>query len=182
MKPVNIYILTILVYGVLDIILQKNSKSIVVSKSRDRTYLPVILTFILNLTVLPFEAKMFHKSISPLMIFTGVVLCVAATIIRTKGQLDLKKGFSTRIEVQNDHKLINTGLYSMIRHPLYLAILVLLLGANIMLKAWFSWIFMLLNSLALYVRIDKEEQYLRENLPGYREYMKNTWRLIPGVY
>jgi protein-S-isoprenylcysteine O-methyltransferase Ste14 len=180
-KP-HIYALTIAVYGILDILIQKNKKSIISLKSKDRTYLPILLTFILTLAAVPVEYINLHKSASwPLMI-TGISICALATFVRVKGHLDLKHGFSTRIEMHEKQKLVTTGIYTMIRHPMYLAIILLLAGACIMLKALYSWIFVVINFYTLQIRIKKEEEFLMANFPEYPEYMKKTYKLFPFLY
>ncbi len=178
----HIYALIIAVYGILDILIQKNKKSIVSLKSKDRTYLPILLTFILTLVAVPVEYINLHKNASWPLMFTGISICLMATFIRVKGHLDLKHGFSTRIEMHEKQKLVTTGIYTIIRHPMYLAIIVLLAGACIMLKAVFSWLFFLINFYALQARIKKEEEFLLASFPEYTEYMKKTYKLFPYIY
>jgi protein-S-isoprenylcysteine O-methyltransferase Ste14 len=180
-KP-HIYLLTIAVYGMLDILIQKNKKSIVSLKSKDRTYLPILLTFILTLVAVPVEYINLHKSSSWALMIIGISICALATFIRTKAHLDLRHGFSTRIEMHEKQKLITTGIYSRIRHPMYLAIILLLIGACVMLKALYSWIFVIINFYTLQTRIKKEEEFLMTNFPEYPEYMKKTYKLFPYLY
>jgi protein-S-isoprenylcysteine O-methyltransferase Ste14 len=180
-KP-HIYALTIAVYGILDILIQKNKKSIISLKSKDRTYLPILLTFILTLVAVPVEYINLHKNASwPLMI-SGIVICLLATFIRVKGHFDLKHGFSTRVEKHEKQKLVTTGIYTMIRHPMYLAIILVLTGACIMLKALYSWIFVVINFYTLQIRIKKEEEFMLANFPEYPAYIKKTYKLFPFLY
>jgi len=177
-----IYIIVIALYGALDVIIQKNKKSIVSLKSKDRTYLPVLITFIITLTSVPFEFIYLHKQNSWPAMISGIIICMIATFVRTKGHFDLGRGFSTRVEKQENHKLVTSGIYRLIRHPMYLAIILLLTGACIMLKAIFSWIFVLINFYTLLRRIKKEEEFLLANFPEYSEYMKKTYKLFPFIY
>jgi protein-S-isoprenylcysteine O-methyltransferase Ste14 len=182
MTRIHIYALVIAIYGVLDILIQKNRKSIISLKTKDRTYLPVLMTFILTLVAVPAEYTYLHKYASWLLMISGIVICALATFIRLKGHFDLKHSFSTRIEKQEKQKLVTSGIYSVIRHPMYLAIILLLAGSCIMLKALYSWIFVILNFYALYIRIKKEEAFLEENFPEYSSYMKKTYKLFPFLY
>lgn len=182
MTQPHIYALIIGVYAILDILIQKNKKSIVSLKSKDRTYLPILLTFILTLVAIPVEYIYLHKHASWPFMITGISICALAALIRTKGHFDLNYGFSTRIEMHEKQKLVTTGLYSMIRHPMYLAIILLLIGACIMLKALYSWIFVVINFITLQIRIKKEEEFLIANFPEYPDYMKKTYRLFPFLY
>jgi len=110
------------------------------------------------------------------MMLAGSMVCFMAIFLRVKGHLDLKSGFSTRIEKQKEHKLVTTGIYRTIRHPMYLALLVMQAGACIILKSVFSWIFIILNYLTIYIRIRKEEAFLKDIFPEYAGYMKKTYR------
>jgi protein-S-isoprenylcysteine O-methyltransferase Ste14 len=182
MKPEHIYVLVIAFYGFLDIIIQKNKKSIISLKSKDRTYLPVLVTFIITLVAVPVEYLNLQKQVSWPIMITGILVCLLATFVRIKGHLDLGYGFSTRVEKQRNHKLVTSGIYHLIRHPMYLAIFLLLAGTCIMLKALFSWIFVILNFYTLYIRIKKEEIFMKENFPEYTSYMKKTYKLFPYFY
>jgi protein-S-isoprenylcysteine O-methyltransferase Ste14 len=182
MKTIHIYALVIGFYGVLDIIIQKNKKSIISFKSKDRTYLPVFLTFIITLIAVAIEYSYLDKKVTWPFMITGIVICIIATLVRVKGHLDLKHGFSTRVEKQKNHELVTTGIYGIIRHPMYLALILLQTGACIMLKSTFSWIFVIINFYTLHIRIKKEEAFLKENFPEYISYMKKTYRLFPFIY
>lgn len=70
----------------------------------------------------------------------------------------------------------------MTRHPMYLAIILLLAGACIILKSAFSWLFVIMNFYALHIRIKKEEVFMKENFPEYSFYMKKTYKLFPFLY
>jgi len=182
MNVIKIYFLLVGIYGLLDLFLQKNSKTILFSKSTDKTYLPILLTFFLTLAFAPFEFLFFQRSVNFFAFWAGVVFCIAAIFIRIKGQLDLGSGFSTRIEKQENHHLVTRGLYSIIRHPLYLAIILLLAGINLMLSAFYSWIFFIINAYTLKIRIDKEEEFMIKNFSEYSNYMKWTKKIIPFIW
>lgn len=182
MSAIRIYTWIVATYGLLSIIFQKNPKTILFSKTRDKTYLPILITFIFTLTAIPFESLYFQRPINHWLFWLGVTLCIFALFIRVKGQLDLRYGFSTRIEKQENHKLVTAGLYSIVRHPLYLAMILLLIGANIMLSARYSWIIMLINAYTLKIRIDKEEEFLMKNFTEYADYRKKTKKIIPFIW
>ena len=166
----------------LDLFFQKNSKTIVSSKSKDKTYLPIIASFMLVMFFVPFEYILFGRTLNPVLFGIGITICLLATFIRVKGQLDLKNGFSTRIEKQEGHELVTTGLYGLIRHPLYLAIILFMVGSCLMLSAQFSWIVALVCIFTLKVRIDREEEFLSQNFEGYKAYQQRTKKIIPFVW
>ena len=90
---------------------------------------------------------------------------------------------SRTIEVQEDQKVIDTGLYGVVRHPMYLATVILFLAMPLILGSVLSFLIMLLYIPIIAKRIRNEEQVLEEGLPGYREYKEKVkYRLIPFLW
>lgn len=90
---------------------------------------------------------------------------------------------SRTIEVQEDQKVIDTGLYGVVRHPMYSATLVLFLAMPLVLGSLFSFVIFLVYPLIIAKRIKYEEQLLEQELTGYREYKEKVkYRLIPFVW
>lgn len=90
---------------------------------------------------------------------------------------------SRTIEVQEDQHVVDTGLYGIVRHPMYSATLLLFLAMPIVLGSPFSFVIMLAYIPIIVKRIRNEEEVLAEGLTGYPEYMeKIRWRLIPGIW
>jgi protein-S-isoprenylcysteine O-methyltransferase Ste14 len=87
------------------------------------------------------------------------------------------------IEIQNEQKLIDTGLYSVVRHPMYLAATILYLASSIVLGSYYALIPMFLLPLLLAFRIINEEKVLLQGLPGYEAYIKKVrYRMIPLIW
>jgi protein-S-isoprenylcysteine O-methyltransferase Ste14 len=90
---------------------------------------------------------------------------------------------SATIELGPDQKVISTGPYALVRHPMYAGALVLLLGIPIALGSWWSVLVIVAMMPALIWRLVDEEKFLAKNLPGYLEYRKRVpYRLIPMVW
>ena len=90
---------------------------------------------------------------------------------------------SRTIEVQENQKVIDTGLYGIVRHPMYMATLVLFLSIPILLGSLISLVFFLMYPAIIISRLKDEEKFLAEKLEGYEEYMKKVkYRLIPFVW
>ena len=90
---------------------------------------------------------------------------------------------SRTIEVSQDQKLVSTGLYGVVRHPMYLATLLLFLAMPLLLDSWWALIPFVCYIPIIVIRILDEEHLLVEELDGYREYcQKVRWRLIPFVW
>ena len=90
---------------------------------------------------------------------------------------------SRTIEVQENQKVINTGLYGIVRHPMYTATTLLFLSMPLVLGSPLSLAIMLLYLPLIAKRIRSEESLLEENLEGYKEYKQQVrYRLIPFIW
>ena len=90
---------------------------------------------------------------------------------------------SRTIEVQKNQKLIDTGLYGIIRHPMYMATLFLFLSIPIVLGSIYSFLIMLIYPILIIIRLLNEEKVLEKDLKGYKEYKKKVkYRLIPYIW
>ena len=90
---------------------------------------------------------------------------------------------SRTIEVQEGQNVIDTGLYGIVRHPMYSVTVLLFLSMPIILGSLFSFVIFLAYPLIISYRIKKEEVFLEKELPGYSEYKKKVkYRLIPFIW
>lgn len=90
---------------------------------------------------------------------------------------------SRTVEVQENQKVISTGLYGIVRHPMYAATLVLYLAMPIVLGSWVALIPFLAYPFIIARRIRNEEHVLEEGLAGYCEYEQQVrYRLIPFIW
>lgn len=90
---------------------------------------------------------------------------------------------SRTIEVQEGQKVVDDGLYGVVRHPMYSATLVLFLSMPLILGSMFSLLIMLCYVPIIVKRIRNEEKVLEKGLEGYREYEEEVpWRLIPYIW
>ena len=90
---------------------------------------------------------------------------------------------SRTIEVQENQKVIDTGLYGIVRHPMYSVTLLLFLSIPIVLGSIYSFIVFLAYPFIIAKRIKGEEAFLEKELVGYREYKKKVkYRLIPFIW
>lgn len=90
---------------------------------------------------------------------------------------------SRTIEVQEGQKVVDTGLYGIVRHPMYAVTLLLFLSMPLVLGAPISFVIFLVYPLLIAKRIRNEEEVLAEGLAGYEEYRKKVkYRMIPFVW
>jgi protein-S-isoprenylcysteine O-methyltransferase Ste14 len=90
---------------------------------------------------------------------------------------------SATIEVDPQQKVISTGPYALVRHPMYAGSIVMLTGIPLALGSWWGLFIIILTMPALIWRLLDEERFLEKNLPGYVEYKnKVKYRLVPYVW
>ena len=90
---------------------------------------------------------------------------------------------SRTIEVQEGQTVVDTGLYSIVRHPMYAVTLLLFLSMPLVLGSLISFVIFLVYPLLIAKRIKNEEQVLEAGLPGYKEYKhKVKYRMIPFIW
>jgi protein-S-isoprenylcysteine O-methyltransferase Ste14 len=91
-------------------------------------------------------------------------------------------GAST-IQVVKHQTVISTGPYGVVRHPMYAAALVMVVGTSLALGSWWGLFPAALMFPALIWRLHDEEAFLTRNLPGYAEYVQRVrYRLVPLVW
>ncbi len=87
------------------------------------------------------------------------------------------------VDVEKGQKVITTGPYAVVRHPMYSSALIIFTFSPLALGSYWAMIPAAIMVLILMARISGEEKELRENLEGYREYMQKTkYRLVPGIW
>ncbi|MBQ9975704.1 MAG: isoprenylcysteine carboxylmethyltransferase family protein [Clostridia bacterium] len=90
---------------------------------------------------------------------------------------------SRTVEVQKNQRVIDTGLYGVVRHPMYFATVLMFLSIPLILGSFLSLVFLLPYPFVIVVRIKNEEEVLERELDGYSEYKKRVrYRLIPFVW
>ena len=117
----------------------------------------------------------------PVAIVAAVIFIIAyilyAEVLRENTYL------SRTIEVQENQKVIDSGLYSIVRHPMYSVTLLLFLSMPLVLGSVYSFIIFLVYPFIIAKRIKHEEKFLEKELNGYREYkQKVKYRLIPFIW
>lgn len=117
----------------------------------------------------------------PVVIVSAVVFLIAyilyAEVLRENTYL------SRTIEVQEGQKVIDTGLYGIVRHPMYSVTLLLFLSMPLVLGSIYSFVIFLAYPFIIAKRIKHEEEFLERELNGYTEYkQKVKYRLIPFIW
>ena len=90
---------------------------------------------------------------------------------------------SRTVEVQDEQKVIDTGLYGIIRHPMYTATILMFLAIPLILGSFWAFLIFLIYPLTIILRIDNEEKVLENGLSGYADYKKKVkHRLLPFIW
>ena len=90
---------------------------------------------------------------------------------------------SRSIEVMEGQKVVSTGLYGIVRHPMYSATIAMFLAMPLVMGSWWAFLVIIPYVLAIDARIKDEEILLTKELEGYTEYKKKVrWKLIPYIW
>lgn len=140
------------------------------------------LMFVLGFIVAGLDHR-FNWSRLPLwVVIAAAVLFLIAYILYAE-VLRENAYLSRTIKVQENQKVIDTGLYGIVRHPMYAATLLLFLTMPLILGSVFAFIIFLAYPLIIAKRIIDEEKLLSEELTGYKKYkQKVKYRLIPFIW
>ena len=133
-----------------------------------------------TLSALDFRFRWTHVA-KPVVFFAAAILLEAyglyAEVMRENAYL------SRTVEVQENQKVIDTGLYGIVRHPMYFSTVLLFLSIPLVLGSWIGFFIFCVYPFLLVKRIRNEEEVLEAGLEGYREYKEKVkYRMIPFVW
>ena len=111
----------------------------------------------------------------------GVVLILGALFVFWRAHADLGLNWSPSLEIREKHELITRGIYGLIRHPMYASQWLWVLAQPLLLPNWIAGLANLIIFVPFYLlRVQAEEQMMMETFGDtYRNYMKNTGRVLP---
>jgi len=113
----------------------------------------------------------------------GVLVYVVGGALRLYPVFVLGRRFSGLVAIQTDHNLETRGIYSVVRNPSYLGMLINMIGWGLAFRGWSGVAIAFLLLIPLVARIHSEERLLRQHFgTEYDAYFARTWRLIPGLY
>jgi len=136
------------------------------------------------LIVARFDARWHWSRLSWGWMYVGIALqCLGMIPILAAACINpFMEGF-VRIQNERGHVVITSGVYSMVRHPMYSGLMLAILGWPLIFGSLWAAIPAVIAAFAFPFRAVHEEQFLRDRLPGYAEYMRRTpYRLIPGLW
>jgi protein-S-isoprenylcysteine O-methyltransferase Ste14 len=135
--------------------------------------------------VMAFSAFDYRFGWSPVPVAISVVGDILVALGLGVAQLAvIQNSFAAaNITVETDQKVISTGLYGFVRHPLYVGALIMIIGLPLALDSWWGLVILIPAGIGLVFRILDEEKMLAQELDGYNEYtQKVRYRLIPLLW
>ena len=140
------------------------------------------LMFVAGFVVAGLDKRFGWSQMPPAVVIVASVLFLAAyglyaEVMRENAYL------SRTIKVEEGQKVVNTGLYGVVRHPMYMATVLLFLMIPLILGSWFALMIFACYPAIIVIRLKDEETLLTRELPGYAAYKEKVkYRMIPFVW
>jgi len=156
------------------------------TKTFDKVFMALYTPTVFTLPVVAgLDAGRFGwSSMPPATLYLGVALLLLA-IIPIAGAMATNPHLETTVRIQEDrgHKVITSGPYRVVRHPMYAGAILQFAGAPLALGSLWAYVPTGLVTLLFIVRTALEDRTLRNELPGYEAYAQRTrYRLLPGIW
>ena len=155
-------------------------------KTWDKVF--TVVTTVVNLgwiIFLPIDAVRLKLSVVPLwaQVIGGILMMAGFYLVHVVAMENAFLSRTVRIQDERGHRVIDTGPYAMVRHPMYVGVIVIFPGVALLLGSGWGALVGVILALTFPLRIIGEERMLREELAGYVEYTERVrHRLIPGVW
>lgn len=114
--------------------------------------------------------------------FPGVALLAVGAWAGIRGKYDLGRNLTPFPRPKEGARLITTGIYAQMRHPLYLAVMTLGFAWALLWRSWPALVLALVQALFLDAKARHEERCLRRHFEGYDAYARGVKRFLPGLY
>ena len=152
----------------------------------DRVFVMVVqFLFVGILVVGGLDAGRYTWTSLPLWFQAAGLIFMIAGIVLLAWAMGQNPHFEATVRIQADqnHRVIETGPYRIVRHPGYVAGIVLFIGTALVLNSAWALLPAILSAATLVARTWAEDRFLHENLDGYRKFARRTrYRLVPGIW
>ncbi|HYA86405.1 MAG TPA: isoprenylcysteine carboxylmethyltransferase family protein [Nitrospirota bacterium] len=146
----------------------------------------LVIGFTVWIVIMPLDAKRYgwtEHFPSWIQILGGLLLVLSSIFFYRSYSDNTYASPLVRIQRERNQQVVSTGVYSIVRHPMYLGSLLLFLGTPMLLASFYGLILGLVNVVILAMRIIGEEKMLISELDGYKEYLRKVrYRLIPFIW
>ena len=142
----------------------------------------IILTTVAAGVVSALDHRFGWSTVPTAVVVVGNVLVLAGLAMAELVVIQNNYAAAT-ITVEKEQPVVSTGLYGLVRHPMYVGALILIVGMPLALGSYWGLLTMIPGVLVFVARITDEEKALRQDLAGYDEYTEKVhYRLVPGVW
>lgn len=116
-----------------------------------------------------------------IMSIIGLSLIVVGTYVNVRGRYELGQNWANQIKIYTDHRLLTTGMYSLVRHPLYASLIWIFFGGSVLFSNWVAFLLTALLFVPfMYYRAKQEEQLLSESFKSaYTHYVAQVPMFFP---
>jgi len=123
------------------------------------------------------------RPLIPVVAILGAIALCGGLFLFYRSHADLGRNWSISLQIRNEHRLVTTGIYRLVRHPMYSSFFLLAVAQLLLLPNWFAGAAGLVGVGILYAfRIRQEERMMVERFGAdYQQYMAHTARLIPWI-
>lgn len=151
-------------------------------KAQKNVILLTLIIFICSFVVAGLDFKYDWSRLPMWTIVTGSIILLVAYVLYIEVMRE-NTYLSRTVEIQENQKVIDTGLYSIVRHPMYMATTFLYLSFPLVLGSLIAFIIFLPFPFVLAKRIKNEEEVLEKGLEGYKEYKEKVkYKMIPFIW
>ena len=144
------------------------------------------IEFLVSFAIMPLDARRFHWSpaFPPWLRALGALLQIVATYLVFEAMRENTFAAPVvKMQKERGQKVISTGMYGVVRHPMYAGAVLLFISTPMLLGSIYGLAFGLLLIITIAARSVGEEAMLKQELEGYSDYMKRVkWRIIPFVF
>jgi protein-S-isoprenylcysteine O-methyltransferase Ste14 len=166
-------------------VLQRRMRSGPTAETRPVQKIATIGIIVMALAVLVLSAldhRFGWSQVPPALVIVGDIL-VAVGLGLSMLVVHQNSYAAATITVEAEQPVVDTGLYGLVRHPMYVGALILMVGMPLALDSYWGLVTVVPAIAVLVLRIDDEEKMLRQELAGYNEYTQKVhYRLVPGVW
>ena len=116
------------------------------------------------------------------LIIFGLYIVIFGTYVNVIGRYQLGKYWANQIKIYKNHKLLTTGMYQYVRHPLYASLIWICFGVSIVYQNWVALSLSLcIFTPFMYYRAKQEEELLMNTFSNYKDYQKTVYMFIPYI-